>query len=229
MIRIRRGRLPEGLQALARHEHGAVVVYVSAALSASERAAAIRRALRAAPEAGWRSPRSPVVLPALAGGAGLPLAPGGRWAYRALFAAAAAAVIAVVAVLVLAGGSPRHAAARSFPALRPAASPTAAGPARPGGAGPGTGSAADPGAVSGAGSSPGKPGTRVKASQPATAGQGPAPQTSGKPAPVPSVTASPTPRPSPVTSNPSPSPSPSPASNPAGPGCVDVLGVKICL
>jgi hypothetical protein len=152
MIRIRRARLPEGLQALARHDHGTVVVHVSAALSASERAAAIRRALRAAPEAGWRSPRSPVVLPALAGGAGLPLAPGGRWAYRALFAAAAAAVIAVITVLVLAGGSPGHRTARSTTALRPAASPTAPGPARPSGPGPGTG----PGAVSGAGPSPPK-------------------------------------------------------------------------
>jgi hypothetical protein len=226
MIRIRRGRLPEGLQALARHDHGAVVVYVSAALSASERAAAIRRALRAAPEAGWRSPRSPVVLPALAGGAGLPLAPGGRWAYRALFAAAAAAVIAVVTVLVLAGGSPGRDTARSTTALRPAASPTAADPARPGAPGSRTGSAADPGTVSGP--SPGKPGTRVKAGQPATAGQGPAPQTSGKPTPVPTVTASPTSRPSPAASEPSPSPSPSPVGNPAGPGCLDVLGVKIC-
>jgi len=227
MIRIRRARLPEGLQALARRDNGAVVVYVSAALPASGRAAAIRRALRAAPEAGWRSPRSPVVLPALAGGAGLPLAPGGRWAYRALFAASAAAVIAVVTVLVLAGGSPSHDTARSSTALRPATSPAASGPARPSGSGPGTGSTAGPGAVSGPG--PAQPGTRVKAGQPATAGHGPAPETSGQPTPVPTVTASSGPRPSPATSKPSPSPSPSPASNPAGPGCVDVLGVKICL
>ncbi len=210
MIRIRRARLPEGLQALARRDHGAVLVYVSAALSASERAAAIRRALRAAPEAGWRSPRSPVLLPALAGGAGLPLAPGGRWAYRALFAAAAAAVIAVVTVLVLAGGSPGHGSAHSSAALRPAASP------------------AGPGAASGPGPTPGRPATRVKAGQPATAG-GPAPETSGKPTPVPTVTVSPAPRPSPTTSRPSPSPSPSSASNPSGPGCVDLLGVRICL
>jgi hypothetical protein len=121
MIRIRRARLPAGLQALARRDHGAVVVDVSAALSASERTAAIRRALRAAPEAGWRSPRSPVVLPALAGGAGLPLAPGGRWAYRALFAAAAAAVIAVVTLLLLAGGSPGPGSAPSSAGLRPGA------------------------------------------------------------------------------------------------------------
>jgi hypothetical protein len=133
MIRIRRVRLPAGLQALAGRDHGAVVVYVSAALSASERTTAIRRALRAAPEAGWRSPRSPVVLPALAGGAGLPLAPGGRWAYRAIFAVAAVAVIAVVATLVLAGGSPGHGSAHPSAALRPAASPAGPGPARPGG------------------------------------------------------------------------------------------------
>jgi hypothetical protein len=143
MIHIRRARLPEGLQALARRENGAVVVYVSAVLPASERAAAIRRALRAAPEAGLRSPRSPVVLPALAGGAGLPLAPEGRWTYLALVAAAAAAVIALVTAVVLAGGSPAHSSARSPTALRPTASPT--------GPGPGTGSPAAPGAAPGAG------------------------------------------------------------------------------
>jgi hypothetical protein len=96
MIHIRRVRLPESLQAFARRENGAVIVYVAAGLSAGERTAAIRRALRAAPEAGWRSPRSPVELPALAGGAGLRLVPDGLWAYLALFAAAVAAVIAVV-------------------------------------------------------------------------------------------------------------------------------------
>ena len=135
MIHIRRVRLPAGLRALARRENGAVVVYVSAALSSGQRAAAIRRALRAAPEAGWRSPRSPVVLPGLAGGAGLPLAPGGRWAYRALFAAAA--VIALITAMVLAGGSSAHGSAHSSKALRPTASPA--------------GSAAGPGAVPGPG------------------------------------------------------------------------------
>jgi hypothetical protein len=180
MIRIRRARLPESLQALARRENGAVVVYVSAALPASARAAAIRRALRAAPEAGWRSPRSPVVLPALAGGAGLPLAPEGRWTYRALIAAAAAAVIALVTAMVLAGGSPAHGSPRSSTALRPTASPAGPGPARAGGPGPGTGSPAAPGTTPGAGPAPGRPGTRVKAGQPATAGKGPVPETSGQ-------------------------------------------------
>ena len=213
MIHIRRVRLPESLQALARRENGAVVVYVSAALPASERAAAIRRALRAAPEAGWRSPRSPVVLPALAGGAGLPLAPEGRWTYRALVAAAAA-VVALITAMVLAGGSSAPGSAHSSKALRPAASPAGPGPARAGGPGPG----AAPG-----GASAGQPGG--KAGQPPTAGQGPAPETSGQPIPVPTVTTGPSPRPSPAAAR----PSPSPASSPAGPGCVDVLGVKICL
>ena len=203
MIHIRRVRLPESLQALVRRENGAVVVYVSAALPASERAAAIRRALRAAPEAGWRSPRSPVVLPALAGGAGLPLAPEGRWTYRALVVAAAA-VIALITAMVLAGGSSAH------------------GSARAGGPGPGAAPGAGPGAAPG-GASAGQPGG--KAGQPPTAGQGPAPETSGQPIPVPTVTTGPSPRPSPAAA----SPSPSPASSPAGPGCVDVLGVRICL
>jgi hypothetical protein len=178
MIQIRRARLPESLQALARRENGAVVVYVSATLPASERAAAIRRALRAAPEAGWRSPRSPVMLPALAGAAGLPLAPEGRWTYRALVAAAAAAVIALVTAIVLAGGSPAHRSAHSSTALRPTASPTRPGPAGADGPGSGTGSPAAPGAAPGtgpgaapAGASAGKPGTQVTTGKPATAGQ----------------------------------------------------------
>jgi hypothetical protein len=124
MIHIRRARLPESLQAFARRENRAVIVYVSAGLSVGERTAAIRRALRAAPEAGWRSPRSPVELPARAGGAGLRLAPDGLWAYLALLAAAVVAVIAVVAAVALAGGP--HGAAPSPAALRPAASPTPA-------------------------------------------------------------------------------------------------------
>jgi hypothetical protein len=223
MIRIRRVRLPESLQALARRENGAVVVYVSAALPASKRAAAIRRALRAAPEAGWRSPRSPVVLPALAGGAGLPLAPEGRWTYRALVAAAAA-VVALVAAMVLAGGSSAPGSAHSSKALRPTASPAGPGPARAGGPGPGAAPGTGPGAAPGGAGQPGG-----KAGQPATAGQGPAPETSGQPTPVPTVTTGPSPRPSPAAARPSPSPSPSPASSPAGPGCVDVLGVRICL
>jgi hypothetical protein len=179
MIQIRRARLPESLQALARRENGAVVVYVSATLPAGERAAAIRRALRAAPEAGWRPPRSPVVLPALAGAAGLARAPEGRWTYRALVAAAAAAVIALVTAIVLAGGSPAHRPAHPSTALRPTASPTRPGPAGAGGPGPGAGSPAAPGAAPGAGSgaapagaSAGRPGTRVKTGNPATAGQG---------------------------------------------------------
>jgi len=225
MIRIRRARLPDGLQALARRENGAVMVYVSGTTSPGERAAAIRRALRAAPEAGWRSPRSPVRFPALAGGAGLPLAPDGRWTYRALVATAAAAVIALVTAVVLAGGSPAHAPARSSTALRPTASPAGPGPARADGPGPGTGSPAAPGAAPGAGPAPGKPATRVKAGQPPTAGKGPAPETSGTPAPVPTVTTGPAPLPSSAAPKPSPSPSPSPA----GPDCVVLLGVRVCL
>jgi len=90
MIRIKRVPLPAGMQAFARRENGAVAVYVSADLSAAGRSAAIRRALRAAPEAGWRSTGSPVLIPALAGAVRLRLVPESRWTYRALFAAATA-------------------------------------------------------------------------------------------------------------------------------------------
>jgi hypothetical protein len=225
MIHIKRVRLPESLQAFARRENGAVVVYVSAALPAAGRTAAIRRALSAAPEAGWRSPRSPVVLPALAGGARLPLAPDGRWAYRALLAAAVAgvaAVIAVATVIALAGGP--HRAAGSPAALRPAASPSGPAPARSGsGAGRGTGTSASPVP----GSTPGNPGAHGNGGQPA-AGGGPAPEASGTPSPIPTPTAtgSPSPAPTPVA-GPTPSPSPTPVKQSSG--CVTVLGVTICL
>ncbi len=230
MIRIRRVRLPESLEAFARRENGTVVVYVSAALSAGKRTAAIRRALRAAPEAGWRSPRSPVKLPALAGGAGLPLAPDGRWAYRALLAAAVAGVAAVIAVVtaMALAGSPAHGATGPPAALRTAAPSAGAGPARPR-SGPAHG--AGGGASPGPGSAPGKPGAAGKPGKPATAGGRPTPETSGTPAPVPTATttATPSPRPSPVAT---PSPSPTPAKKKSGgsaPTCVAVLGVTICL
>jgi hypothetical protein len=234
MIHIRRVRLPESLQAFARRENGAVVVYVSAALPAGARAAAIRRALRAAPEAGWRSPRSPVELPALAGGAGLRLAPDGRWAYRALLAVAVAgvaAVIAVAATMALAGGPPPHGAAGSPAALRrPVAASAGPGPARPH-SGPARG--ADRPAGAGLAPAPGAAGKRPAATRtvkPTTAGRQPTPGTSGTPTPVstPSPTASPSPRP---TASPTPSPTPTPVKKSGGSsgGCVTVLGVTICL
>jgi hypothetical protein len=239
MIRIERVRLPPGMNAFARRESGTVFVYVSAGLSPGQRLAAIREALRAAPDAGWRSGRHPVLLPALAGGAGLRAAPEGRWPYWVLLTAAVAAVASVIAMTVLQrGGAPGH----------------AAGPGttlRPGGrSSPGPGEAIGPGArssASGPGSVPSGPGGRKPGPR------APTPQTSGTPVPVPTPGASPTPRtsPSPGTSPtqppppsgaptpssssspaPGPSASPSPSSTPKGssPGaCVSVLGVTICV
>ena len=127
MIRVERVRLPPGMQALARRENGTLVVYVSAGLSAGGRLAAIRKALAAAPQAGWRSPHSSRLLPALVGGAGFRRAPEGRWVYRALMAAAGTAVVAaVVATALLHGRPPPHVAAD------PPATPMTAGPSAPG-------------------------------------------------------------------------------------------------
>jgi hypothetical protein len=147
MIRIERVRLPGGMQAFARREDDAVVVYVSAELTAGERTAAIARALRAAPEAGWRSPRSPVLLPALAGGARLRLVPESRWAYRGLLATVPVAAAAVVVpLLLLSGGTPVPRDAVAAPQGQP---PATSQPARTGdrpaaahraGQDPGTGS-----------------------------------------------------------------------------------------
>src|SRR5215471_6221736 len=115
MIRIERVRLPPGMTAFARRENGTMFVYVSAGLPPAARLAAIREALRAAPDAGWRSGRHPVLLPALAGGAGLRRAPEGRWPYWVLLTAAVAVAASLIAMTVLHGPLPRHAAAGSAP------------------------------------------------------------------------------------------------------------------
>jgi hypothetical protein len=229
MIHIRRVRLPEGMQVFGRRENGSVVLYVSAELSAGGRAAAIRRALHAAPEAGWRSPRSPVLLPALAGGAGLPLAPGSRWTYRALFAVVAAGVIAVIVMITATalGGGPLSRGPGSPPAAL-APSPSASGPAHgaggPGRAGPGTGARSGP-----ASGRPGPAARQGHGGKPGSSGSAPAPQTSGKPVPVPTSTTTTTSAPSP---QPTRTPTPSPSTGSGGGSqqtCVIVLGVEICV
>jgi hypothetical protein len=237
MIRIKRVELPAGMQVFARRQNDVVVVYVSAGLSAAGRAAAIRRALRAAPEAGWRSSRRPVLLPALAGAVRLRRVPESRWTYRAVFAAAAAVVIVVVAMAA--------AMALSRPPLGPdpgsrpealAPGPSAGGPADPA-VGPGSSARGSSGPAPGGhgrqGAKASKSGTAVQPGTPGASGSGPAPQTSGKPVPVATTTptSAPSPRPRP-SSKPSPSPSPSPAKTSGGgspPGCVTLLGVGICL
>jgi hypothetical protein len=232
MIRIERGRMPAGAQAVALRQDGRIVVYVSEELSGRKRLAAIKEALRAAPAAGWRPQRSPVLFPALALSAGLRQVPEGRWTYRMGVAAVAGAALLITATS-LATVSVEHGGARQ---------PAAAGPDRPPltGAGPATsqsatgrdhGQGSDPAAQPGNGSSPTQPGTAPKPGKTTTtsAGGGPAPQASGSPAPV--VTSVPTSGSSPQPSQaPSPSPSPSPAKQSGGSGaCVDLLGITVCL
>jgi hypothetical protein len=235
MIRIERGRMPAGAQAVALRQDGRIVVYVSEELSGRERLAAVREALRAAPAAGWRPPRSPVLLPALALSAGLRQVPESRWSYRMAVAAVAGAVLLITATS-LATVTVEHGGVHQ---------PAAAGPGRPPltGAGPATsqsatgrdhGQGSDPGGQPGNGSSPTQSGTAPKPGKTTTTSAGggaspPAPQASGSPAPV--ATSVPTsgssPQPSPA---PSPSPSPSPAKQSGGSGaCVDVLGITVCL
>jgi hypothetical protein len=253
MIRILHVRLPAGMTAFARRENGTVFVYVNTDLSAGQRLAVIREALRAAPDAGWRSGRHPVLLPALAGGAGLRWAPGGRWAYWALLTAAVAVTASIVAVTMLSG-----AAARPVTAMAPGALPSAGNPG--GQSSPVAAHARGPGAVR---SSPGQSGSVAgpAAKRKAHPG-GPAPQASGTPVPVPPPGAAPppppqpqpqpqpqpSPRPQPSTrpapqpswtttpgsspKPPQPSPKPSPSSSPSSgsPGvCVVVLGITVCV
>jgi hypothetical protein len=233
MIHIKRGRLPAGAQAVALREHGRIVVHVSEDLSGRQRLAAVREALRAAPAAGWRPERSPVLLPALALSAGLRRAPESRWSYRVAVAAVAGAALLITATS-LATVSVEHGGVHQ---------PAAAGPGQPPltGAGPMTsqsatgrdhGRGSDPGGQPGNGSSPAQPGTAPKPGKTTTTSAGggaPAPQASGSPAPV--ATSVPTSGSSPQPSlAPSPSPSPSPAKQSGGSGaCVDVLGITVCL
>ncbi len=236
MIRIERVRLPPGMKAFARREDGTVFVYVSAGLSAGERLVAIRETLRAAPGAGWRSGRHPVLLPALAGGAGLRRAPEGRWAYWVLLTAVVAVAASLVAMTLLYGQGARHDAAVPPGALlqgQPPGGQASPQPGRASGPGGGRSSPARPGSAPGRQASP-KPSLG-----------GPAPQGSGKPTPGTSPAPEPLPRPSPPSgaptpsSSPSPWPSPSPSPSPSkssssgssgSPGaCVDVLGVTVCV
>jgi hypothetical protein len=227
MIHVKRGRLPAGARAVALREDGRIVVYVSEELSARQRLAAIREALRAAPAAGWRPEHSPVLLPALALCAGLRQAPEGRWSYRMMVAALAGAALLITAT-TLTTISVQHGGVYQ---------PAAAGPGRPPltGAGPATSQSAtgrgtSAGRQPGNGSSPAQPGTAPKPGKTTTTSAGgPAPQASGTPAPVPTSvsTSSPSPQPSQAAA---PSPSPSPAHQSGGSGsCVDVLGITLCL
>jgi hypothetical protein len=224
MIHFERVRLPRGTRAFAHLEDGVIVVYVSMELSARERLAAIRQALRAAPEAGWRAPRSPVLFPALAGSLGLRRAPEGRWAYRTVAVAAVVAVLVAVTALTavsLPPGRPGHPAALQpgKPLLTgpgPAASQPAAGQAPGHQPGARAGSPSAPrGAAPGPAPQPGKTTTT------SSGGPVPAPESSGTPAPVPTIS---------PTSQPSQTPSPSPAKQSSGSGsCVDLLGITLCL
>jgi hypothetical protein len=215
MIRIEHVRLPGGLQAFARLEDGTVVVYVSADLSVAERTTAIARALRAAPEAGWREPHRPVLLPALAGGARLRLVPESRWAYRGLAAVPAALAVAVVALTLLGGSAPAS-PVTAAPSMPPVTAP-ASGPA----GAPGTAQRKGPGLRSGSSAAGSGPSGKGHGKTSGHGGGGaPAPQGSGRPSPTPTATQPGSPKPSP---DPKPSPSPSPSS------CVSVLGVTVCL
>jgi hypothetical protein len=221
MIRFKRGRLPRGMRAFAHRDDGGIVVWLSPGLSARERLAAIREVLRAAPAAGWRSPRSPVLLPALAGCAGLRRAPESRRFYRAAAAAAMVAALAVAlpltAISVRLGGPGQQAAVQPGGPLLTGPGARSGRPAA--GGGPGTGRQHR----SGQGPPPAKPGPAR--TTPAAAGA-PAPQATGTPAPVPGK--SPAGRPSPSRA-PAPSPSPSPARQDGSGGCVGLLGVTVCL
>jgi len=228
VIRIERVRLPSGMNAFARREDGRVVVYVGQGLSARQRRAAIREALRAAPLAGWRALRSPVLLPVLAGSVGLRRAPEGRWVTRALLAAAAVAaavVISVVAATLLTGeATPRGTTAP------PAALQHGGQPAPGSGQAPTTGSAPDRRTGSARGSSPAHSGSAPGQAANGKAGAGaPAPEASGKAATVPAAAPSPQPSGQSASSAPAPSPGPSPSPTASKGTCVYLLGILVCL
>jgi hypothetical protein len=231
MIHIERARLPAGAHAVALRQHGGIVVYVSEDLSARQRLAAVREALRAAPAAGWRPARSPVLLPALAMTVGLRQVPESRWGYRMAAVAVAGAALVITAASVTTV-SVQHGGAHQPPAAAGSGQPPRAG------VGPATSRSATRTAPAGGrqqrnGSSPSQPGTAPEPSKTTTTSAGgPGPQATGTPAPAPTSSSpsnpsSPSPQPSQA---PSPSPSPSPAKQSGGSGaCVDVLGLTVCV
>jgi hypothetical protein len=226
MIHIERVELPDGIRAFAHRDNGAVVVCVSPELSMRERLTAIRQALRAAPAAGWRAPRSPVLFPALLGSLGLQRAPDGRWTYRMAVTGVVVLVAVLVGATVLTGvslhiGNPQQdAVAPGQPLLTgPGPAPSQARDSHaPGSSSQPTSGTSPRGSAPSSGPAP-TPAKTTTSSLP-----GPAPAASGSPVPV---TTTPAPQPS---SNPTPQPSPSPSKQSGGSGsCVDVLGVTICL
>lgn len=229
MIRIERAALQAGMKAFARRQNGTIVVYVSQGLSVLQRRAAIREALRAAPLAGWRGLRSPVLLPVLAGSAGLRRVPEGRWVFRALLAAVAVVVavaISVAAATLLASRAAPHRSGKPPAAVQPGALP-AAGSGRSA-----TGSSPRQADVPGPGPADAPSGSAAGRNSNAKAQAGvPAPETSGKPATVPAGAPSAQPSGQSTTSTPAPTAAPSPGPSPTGTkgNCVYLLGVLVCL
>lgn len=211
MIRLRHVPLPNGLSAFVRRGgSGDIEVFVSAALPPGRQRTAVRAALAASRQAGWRAGLVPAPLVALVA-AGRACVRGAGHVLRAhLLAtgAAAAATVAVASGAVLIAVVPHHAgpavSTGRLPAPSRVRSPAAARPAVP-----------QPSA-----------GRRLPVS-----GTGPpVAARSAAPSPQPSVAAatSPAPTPQPSSSPPSAVPSPAPSSGGRS-SCVVLLGLEICL
>jgi len=219
VIRLERVAMPAGLMAIAyRDPRGDLIIYVSDALDATCRRAAVRQAIRASRRGRWLAGLPPVGVALLA--ALQHVLRGGARALRAKPAALATAATALAA-----GGSTAaifltpvpHQPASPAPARPPVRSTAPArqpqgaparhrSPVRPAAAMPSApgGSSARPG--------PGRPSTPSKP----PAGSAPAPSPARSPTPAPSALPSP-----------SASPSPSPSGGNPG-GCVIILGVRVC-
>ncbi len=213
MIRLRRQNLPRGLSAVVRRDQGGdLEIFVSQALSPERQRAAVRVALRAARQAGWRAwpLRAPVVALLAAAGAALRALRGALSSHAIAATAAAVSAAAVTAGLVVITTLPHHAPVN---AGKPPANSQQSAPTRM----PGQGRAAAS--------------TRPRAglsSRPVTGVQ-----PSGQPVSQPSA---PAPAASPQTSSlpPAPTPDPSPSST-GGSGtggsgrCLVLLGIRLCL
>ena len=216
---LRHAHLADGLHAVAVPGAAAATITVSSALDAPGRRAAVRTAVRAARRAGWLPSRVPAFL--------FPLLPLAAWRPAAKLVTAKAAAVAMTGTAVVAGGAATFVFATGH----------LGGSYRS----PATDNDGRPAVVVpyGLHQPPAQPSYRPRhrvvryplivipppaiTQPPGT--HAPVPQGSGSPGPQPTPTVT-SGSPGPTTS---PTPGPSPSQAPAASGCVQVLGVKVCL
>ncbi len=220
VIRINHVTLPAGLSAVVRRgPRGELHVLVSNALSSERKRAALRVALRASQRAGWRAVLLPMPVAALLPAARARLSETVSALRRHPVTSATVVGLAAVSAVLLVAVLPHHRAPASAGRVPETPRIQAPGPEHVGVGPRSSGGTQSPGHASAAGVPP----------------TSTSPQTSNSPrrAVSPTPTAAPEPSPSPAparSANPPPGPRSSPSPSPSsGSGCIDLLGIRVCV